>query len=395
MVTFCQTQSCVGTYQYIGLSRRFKCSVQSSYDSKRLREEVYNLLLLLYMYHTHSNIHSINIHPHPFLSFADLIEKLSMCCRFFFCFFSVILKLCLAQDWNSIQPEQSTSPILVQQEDLNQPGTTIAGGGFQVDNSQPRLPTFFDDNPSVNNNAADTTGFRSLLMSNDPLIVHDGNAVAFALNSPQTFNLGDHQEQIGATDFSSTTASAAHGSEAGPVLDSSDPAQLDQAVQRDPQPDLALIGDDSPVPSLPFLDILNNVMQGNPSPNDPERSIEPIHNPEERLTNPEKPHCEDGKFPFCCNKGYPDGYTMKNVPLAQRVHKRRLCNRCMCNFLVDCLLHFLKISCESNWQRKREEKKLGEGSSFTKNLILQGEKNGKAAIGGKTYSAAYVNLLKR
>lgn len=272
-----------------------------------------------------------------------------MCCRFFFCFFSVILKLCLAQDWNSIQPELSTSPVLGQQEDLNQPGTAIAGGGFQVDNSQPGLPTFFSGNPSDNSNAADTIGFGSLLTSNDPLSVHDGNAVAFASNSPQTFNSENQQQQIGESDFSSTTASAAHGSEAGPVLDSPDRAQLDQAVQRDPQPDLALLGDDSPVPHVPFLDILNNVIQGNPSSNDPERSIEPIHNPEERLTNPEKPDCGDGKFAFCCNQGYPDGYIMKNVPLAQRVHKRRLCTRCMCNFLLDCLLHFFKISCESNW----------------------------------------------
>lgn len=199
-------------------------------------------------------------------------------------------------------------------------------------NSQPGDLTFFNDNPSANN-ALGTTGFGSLLTSNDPLTLHDVNAIAFASNSPQTLNSDNHQQQIGESGFSSTAASAADSSEAGRVLDSSNNlAQLDQTVQRDPQQDLALIGDDSPIPSLPFLDILNNAIQGNPSMNDPVRTIEPIHNPEERLTNPAKPDCEDGTFAFCCNLGYPDGVAMKGVPLAQRVHKRRLCTSCMCTF---------------------------------------------------------------
>lgn len=201
-----------------------------------------------------------------------------------------------------------------------------------MDNSQPGDLTFSNDNPSANN-ALDTTGFGSLLKSNDPLSVQDVNEIAFASNSPQTLNSDNHQQQIGEFDFSSTAASAADSSEAGRVLDSSNNlAQLDQNVQRDPQPELALIGDDSPIPSVPFLDILNNAIQGNPSMNDPVRRIEPIHNPEERLTNPEKPDCEDGTFAFCCNLGYPDGVGMKGVPLEQRVHKRRLCTSCMCTF---------------------------------------------------------------
>lgn len=193
-----------------------------------------------------------------------------------------------------------------------------------MDNSQPGVLTFFNDNPSANN-APDTRGFDSLLTSNDPLGVHDMNAIAFASNSPQTLNSDNHQQQIGESDFSSTAASAADGSEAGRLLDSPNLAQLDQT-------DLALIGDDSPIPSVPFLDILNNAIQGIPSMNDPVRRIEPMHNPEERLTKPEKPDCEDGTFAFCCNLGYPDGVPVKGVPLAQRVHKRRLCTSCMCTF---------------------------------------------------------------
>lgn len=251
-----------------------------------------------------------------------------------------------------------------------------------MDNSQPGLPTFFNDNPSVNNNEPDTTGFGSLLTSNDPLSVHDGNAVAFASNSPQTFNSGNHQQQIGESDFSSTTASAADGSEAGRVLDSPNLAQLDQTNQRDPQLDLALIGDDSPVPSVPLLDILNNAIQGNPSTNDPERRIEPIHDPEERLTKPEKPDCEDGKFAFCCNQGYPDGPTMKGVPLAQRVHKRRLCTRCMCNFLLDCLLHLLKTSCESNGKERKKKQWIEEAALLT-SYICRGRKMGRLPLAAK------------
>lgn len=215
-----------------------------------------------------------------------------------------------------------------------------------MDNSQPGDFTFFNDNPSANN-APDTTGFGSLLTSNDPLNVHDVNAVAFASNSPQTLNSDNHQQQIGESKFSSTTASAADSYEVGRVLDSPNLVQLDQTVQRDPQPDLALIGDDSPIPSVPFLDILNNAIQGNPSMNDPVRTIEPIHNAEERLTNPEKPDCEDGTFAFCCNLGYPDGVTMKGVPLAQRVHKRRLCTSCMCTFP--------RLPCESTGRNSGEE----------------------------------------
>lgn len=199
-----------------------------------------------------------------------------------------------------------------------------------MDNSQPGVLTF-NDNPSTNN-ALDTTGFGSLLTSNDPLSVNDVNAIAFASNSPPALNSDNHQQQIGDSESSPTAASAADSSEAGRALDSPNQAQLGQTVQRDPQSDIALIGDDSPIPSVPFLDILNNAIQGIPSMVNPERTIEPMHDPEERLTNPEKPDCEDGTFAFCCNLGYPDGVTMKNVPLAQRVHKRRLCTSCMCTF---------------------------------------------------------------
>lgn len=277
-----------------------------------------------------------------------------MCCHFSFCLFSVILTLCLAQDWNSFQPELSTSPV--GQEDWNRPGTTIAGGGFLVDNSQPGDLTFFNDNPSANN-APDTTGFGSLRTSNDPLSVHDVNAIAFASNSPQTLNSDNHQQQIGESKFLSTDASTADSSEAGRVLGSSNNlAQFYQPVQRDPQQDLALIGDDSPIPSVPFLDILNNAIQGNPSMNDPVRTIEPIHDPEERLTNPEKPDCKDGKFAFCCNLGFSDGATMKGVPLAERVHKRRLCTRCMCTFprLPRLFSRFhVKVLVKKGWWRKQ------------------------------------------
>lgn len=225
-----------------------------------------------------------------------------------------------------------------------------------MDNSQPGVLTFLNDNPSPNN-APDSTGFGSLLTSNDPLGVHDVNAIAFASNSPQTLNSDNHQQLIGESDFSSTAASAADGPEAGRALDSPNLAQFDQTVQGDPQPDLALIGDDSPIPSVPLLDILNNAIQGIPSMNDPVRRIEPMHSPEERLTKPEKPDCEDGTFAFCCNLGYPDGAPMKGVPLAQRVHKRRLCTSCMCTFpRSPCLfsIFHVKVTGKKNWLWRKQ-----------------------------------------
>lgn len=248
--------------------------------------------------------------------------------RCFFCLFFVILTLCLAQDWDSIQPDFSNPPV--GQEDWNRPGTTAAGGEFLLDNSQSGVLTF-NDNPSANI-APDTTGFGTLLMSIDPLSAHDVNAIAFASNSPQAVNSDNQQQQMGDSESSPTAASAADSSEAEGVLHLSKSAQLGETSQRDPQPDLALIGDDSPIPSVPLLNILNNVIQGVPSMVDPVRTIEPMHDPEERLTHPEKPDCEEGTFAFCCNLGYPDGVTMKGVPLAQRVHKRRLCTSCMCAF---------------------------------------------------------------
>lgn len=193
-----------------------------------------------------------------------------------------------------------------------------------MESSQPGVLTF-NNNP-IANNAPDTTGFSDLLTSNDPLSLHD------VANSPQAFNSDIQQQQVGDSRFQSTTTSATDSFESGRVLDSSNLAQLDQTVQPDPQSDLALTGDDSLIPSVPFLDIFNNAIQGIPSMFDPGRALQPIHDPEERMTDPEKPDCEDGTFPFCCNLGYPDGITTKGVPLEQRVHKRRLCNSCMCIF---------------------------------------------------------------
>lgn len=253
-----------------------------------------------------------------------------MCCSCFFCLVLVISALCLAQVWNSIQPDFSSRPA-IGQGDWHRPGTTVAGRGFLVDNSQPGVLTF-NDNP-IAQNAPDTTGSNNLLSSNDPLSLHDVDAIAYTSNSPQAFNSDiQQQQQFGDSRFPSTTTSATDSFESGRVLDSSNLAQLAQTIQPDPQSDLALIGDDSPIPSVPFLDIFNNAIQGIPSMFDPGRAPQPIHDPEERMTDPEKPDCEDGTFPFCCNLGYPDGITMKGVPLEQRVHKRRLCNSCMCIF---------------------------------------------------------------
>lgn len=256
-----------------------------------------------------------------------------MCCCYFFCLIFFISALCLAEDWNSIQSDFFSSPPIGQGDWYRPGGTTVAGGGFLVDNSQPGVLTL-NDNPSVND-APDITGFSSgLLTSNDPLSGHDVNAIAFTSNSPQALDsdIQQQQEQVGDTRFSSTAASATDSSEAGLVLASSNLAQSDQTVRPDPQSDVALIGDDSPVPSVPVLDILNNAIRGVPSMFDPGRALQPIHDPEERMTDPEKPDCEDGTFAFCCNLGYPDGVTMKGVPLEQRVRKRRLCNSCMCIF---------------------------------------------------------------
>lgn len=254
-----------------------------------------------------------------------------MCCScFFWLVFAISTPLSLGQDWNSIQPSFSSSPA-VGQEDLYRPGTTVAGGGFLVDNSQPGLLAF-NDNPSTNN-APDTSGFSGFLKSNDPLSVHDADAIAYTSNSPPAPNSDiQQQQQIGDSQTSSTAESATDSFEALRVLDSSNLAQLDRTVQPGPQTDQALLGDDSPIPSVPFLDMLNNAIQGIPSMFDPGRALQPIHDPEERMTDPEKPDCEDGTFPFCCNLGYPDGVTMKGVPLEQRVHKRRLCTSCMCIF---------------------------------------------------------------
>lgn len=255
-----------------------------------------------------------------------------MCCSCLLCLVLVISALCLGQVWNSIQPDFSSRPA-IGQGDWQRPGSTVAAGrGFLVDNSQPGVLTF-NDNP-IAKKGSDTTGFNNLQSSNDPLSLHDVDAIAYTSDSPQAFNSDIQQQQKQEQQFANSpflpaTTSGSDSFEFGRVLDSSNLAQLDQTVQPDPQSELALIGDDSPTPSVPFLDILNNVIQGIPSVFDPGKALQPIHDPEERMTDPEKPDCEDGTFPFCCNLGYPDGITMKGVPLEQRVHKRRLCNSCM------------------------------------------------------------------
>lgn len=84
-----------------------------------------------------------------------------------------------------------------------------------------------------------------------------------------------------------------------------------------------MLGGDAPgIPSIPnlFPD----------SPIKPQRPPEyhPEQDDEKRLTNPNRPNCDDGSFPMCCNKGPP---TDPNDPKYK--HRRRECRTCMSQIL--------------------------------------------------------------
>ncbi|MCJ1342766.1 hypothetical protein MMC31_000955 [Peltigera leucophlebia] len=74
--------------------------------------------------------------------------------------------------------------------------------------------------------------------------------------------------------------------------------------------DQALINGDSPLPSIPFSDILYNIFKA-PSFDTPGdlREIDkvpgqqPLYDPEERIANPKRPDCEDGTYAMCCSLG--------------------------------------------------------------------------------------------
>lgn len=96
--------------------------------------------------------------------------------------------------------------------------------------------------------------------------------------------------------------------------------------------DQALINGDSPLPSIPFSDILYNIFKA-PSFDTPGDSREidkvpgqqPLYDPEERIANPKRPDCEDGKYAMCCSLG---PRLTRTKPVAQVLLTRRMCQIC-------------------------------------------------------------------
>lgn len=111
-------------------------------------------------------------------------------------------------------------------------------------------------------------------------------------------------------------------------VDSNNPTSSRQSA------DQALIDGDSPLPAIPFSDIIHNIIN---APNfDTPRDLpdiekapgqEPLYDPEERVANPQRPDCEDGTYAMCCSLGPPR--MARSTPAAQVVHRKRMCNICM------------------------------------------------------------------
>lgn len=110
--------------------------------------------------------------------------------------------------------------------------------------------------------------------------------------------------------------------------DSNNPTSSGQSA------DQALIDGDSPLPAIPFSDIIHDIFKA-PSFDTPRdlRDIDkapgqqPLHDPEERVANPQRPDCEDGTYAMCCSLGPPR--LARATPAAQVVHRKRMCEICM------------------------------------------------------------------
>lgn len=98
--------------------------------------------------------------------------------------------------------------------------------------------------------------------------------------------------------------------------------------------DQALIDGDSPLPTIPFSNILPDIFQ--PPSFDTPREIpdidktpeqQPLYDPEERVANPKRPDCEHGTYAMCCSLGPPR--LARTTPVAQVIHRKRLCEICM------------------------------------------------------------------
>lgn len=117
--------------------------------------------------------------------------------------------------------------------------------------------------------------------------------------------------------------------------------------------DQALIDGDSPLPAIPFSDILHNIFQppsfdtpGDLRDIDKAPGQQPLHDPEERVADPKKPDCEDGTYAMCCSLGPPR--LPSTTPAAQVIHRRRMCEICMLwlNRLLSSLTaHFCLVLC--------------------------------------------------
>lgn len=111
-------------------------------------------------------------------------------------------------------------------------------------------------------------------------------------------------------------------------VDSNNPTSSGQSA------DQALIEGDSPLPAIPFSDIIHDIFKA-PSFDTPRdlRDIDkapgqqPLHDPEERVANPQRPDCEDGTYAMCCSLGPPR--LARTTPAAQVVHRKRMCEHCM------------------------------------------------------------------
>lgn len=97
--------------------------------------------------------------------------------------------------------------------------------------------------------------------------------------------------------------------------------------------DQALVDGDSPLPAIPFTDILHDVFT-NPSFDTPRDLPEidkvpgqqPLYDPEERMANPKRPDCEDGTYAMCCSLGPPR--LPRTTPAVQVLLTKRMCQIC-------------------------------------------------------------------
>lgn len=135
-----------------------------------------------------------------------------------------------------------------------------------------------------------------------------------------------------------TPAILALNNQATPT-ESGDRANVDSNIPKSSRQSAgqALTDGDSPLPAIPFSDILHNIFKapsfdtpGDLPDIDKVPGQQPLYDPEERMADPKRPDCEDGTYAMCCSLGPPR--LARTTPAAQILHRKRMCQICKSAF---------------------------------------------------------------